>query len=340
MEQVRGCLEPVRDFAIVMVVVILALFAAGYVHEYAAQGGPAAIFGSLVPGVVLTLLYFRGRRPGWLKGLMGIVGGMFLAFSFGLAVFHGWEVQAEVVVGIGMVLVLVGIAILLVRAMGHFHKAMEMINVATQDPAHGHGTALFRDDGERIVVYPNRRRLLLQGLFQALLLAGLGSILAFAPPLDTPLVWWAMWLLTYLLLTVFLAGLYRLLIRTPTLFVGPEGILDNGSLLATGRGLLRWEEIHTVIPLATTSAGIVNTRSLLIVAPNGRAIRQRQPLWKRVLMLLLDQVSPFQLTIWQGLLDVPADELASQIARYVQTHAPPGWIELDDDIEADRSAQP
>ena len=340
MEQMWGCLERVRDWAIIMVVIIPACVAAAYVHENAARWEPAAIFGSLVPGVVLTLLYLRSGHPGWRMGLLGTVGGLFLTFSFTLALFHGWEVQELVVVGIGSVLVLVGIAILLSHASWRVHRAMEVLNVATQDPAHGHGTALFRDDGERLVVYPNRRRLLLQVAFQALVLAGLGGALAFAPPRDTPLVWWAIWLFTYLLLTMFLAGLSRLLIRTPTVIVGPEGILDHGSLLATGRGLLRWDEIHTVIPHATMSGGRINNPSLLIVVPNGRAIRQRQPLWKRVLMLFLVQVNPFRLIIWQSLLDIPANELATQIARYVETHAPPGWIEPDEDKNAGSSAQP
>lgn len=339
MERVRGCLEPVRDFAIFLVVVIPAFSAGVYVHVNAAQWEPAAIVGSLVPGMALTLPYLRSGHPQWRMGLLGLLGGLFLSFSFTLALFHGWETQALVVVGIGLGLLFVAMAILLARITWRFHRDMEMINSATQDPAHGHGTALFRDDGERVIVYPNRRRLLLQGIFQALLLVGVGGFLAFVPPRDTPFLRWSLWIFAYLLLIVFLAGLYRLLIRRPTLIVGPDGMLDNGSLLVTGRGLLRWEEIHMVLPDVTTSAGFVTNRYLLIVAPNGRAIRQRQPLWKRMLMLLLVQVSPFRLTIWQGLLDVPVDALATQIDHYVQTHAPQGWIEPDDVKHADHSAQ-
>ena len=142
-----------------------------------------------------------------------------------------------------------------------------------------------------------------------------------------------------LLFLPFLSSLYHLLIHTPTLVVGPDGIFDHGSLLVTGRGLLRWDEMLTVAPYTTSSGGVTN-RYLLIVVPNGRAIRQRQLLWKRALMLLLGQVSPFQLTIWQGLLNVPATELARQIDHYVRTHAPPGWFEVNDAKDADHPAQP
>jgi hypothetical protein len=323
-----------------MAIFIPTFVAVVYFHVNAARWEPAAIFGALVPGVVLTFFYFRSRhRLGW---LMGVVGGVFLLFSFALALFHGWQVQAEVVVGVGVALTFVGVAFLVFRSMWRFRRAMHAVNAAMQDPMDGHSSALFRDDGERIVSYPNRRRLLLQCPFQAILLAGLGSVLAFAP-IHNPLVWGSLGIVVCVLTAVFLAVLYRLLISKPTVIVGPDGILDNGSLLATGRGLLRWDEILMVSTQATAYSGFVTNRYLLISVPAGRAIRKRQPLWKRVLMLLFVQGSPFRLTIWQGLLDVPAAELATHIARYVQAHAPPGWAEMEDDKDArdaDRSAQP
>jgi hypothetical protein len=336
MKIARGCLEPLGVWASAMVVLMPTFVAVVYFHEHAARWEAAAIFSSLVPGVALTLLYFRRGRLRWLKG---IAGGMFLAFSFTLALFHGWKVQAELLVGGGMVLVVVGMFILMFRSRLSFHTGMHAINVAMQDHALVRGNALFRDDGERIVVYPKRRRLLLLCPFQALMLAGLGIVLAFAP-IHNPILLWALWICACVLMTVFLALLYRLLIRRPTLVVGPDGILDNGSLLATGRGLLRWDEILTVISHVTMSSGFVTNRYLLIVVSGGRAIRKRQPLWRRVLMLLLVQADPFRLTIWQGLLDVPANELATRIERYIKTHAPPGWVEMDDDEDAEQPVQP
>lgn len=333
MKSARGCLERLREWAIAMVVFSLAFVGGAYIHEHAVRWEPAAIFGALVLGVALTILYFWGGRLGW---LMGVVGGLFLLFSLTLALFHGWELQAEAVVGVGAVLLVVGMLILSLRVT---RTGMDAINAAMRDHALVRSNALFRDDGERIVVYPNRRRLLLQCPFQALPLAGLGAVLAFAP-IHNPLVWWALGLGMCVLMTAFLALLYRLLIRMPTVIVGPDGILDNGSLMATGRGLLHWDEILTVRPYATTSSGLVTNRYLLIVVSNGRAIRKRLALWKRVLTLLLVQVSPFRLILWQGLLDVSAGELARRIERYVKTHAPPGWVELDEDEDAKRTAQP
>lgn len=335
MVNIRGCLEHMLLWAIAIVIGSITLVASVFFHQYLAPWEPLAIFSSLVPGVVLTFLYLF--RRGRLRWLMGIAGGLFLAFSFILALVHGWENQAYYVLGIGVTLIVVAVFAVLIQATWRLRKSMARINAAKQDPVYGHSTALFRDDGERIVTYPNRRNLLVRGAFQVLVLVAIGSALAFVP-IDSPLVWWGLWILAGMILFVFLAGLYRLVIRTPTLVVGPDGILDQGSLLVTGRGLLRWEEIHKVFPF-TMSSGIITNRFLVIVVPNGRAVRDRQPLWKRVLMHIVGLGGTFRLTIRQDVLDVPADTLATQITRYVQTHAPPGWIEAHDDKDADRSVQ-
>jgi len=45
-----------------------------------------------------------------------------------------------------------------------------------------------------------------------------------------------------------LAHIYRLAIRKPSLVVGPDGIFDDGTLIWSGVGLLRWNEILAVTP--------------------------------------------------------------------------------------------
>jgi hypothetical protein len=175
-------MKAVREWAMVMVVLIAVFipsFTGGVAfHQNLPQREPAAIFGSLVPGVALTLLYFQRGRLGWLRG---IVGGLFLGFSLTLALLHGWEIQAEAVIGAGAVLFMVSRFIVLFRTRRRFNKTMDTVNTALLDPTDGHSTTLFRDDGERLVIYPNRRRLLLQTALLALLFVVPGSVLAFVP---------------------------------------------------------------------------------------------------------------------------------------------------------------
>ncbi len=72
-------------------------------------------------------------------------------------------------------------------------------------------------------------------------------------------------------------------------------------------------------------------RYLRISVLDARAIRRRQPLWKRCVLRLTISWSTIQ--IWQGLLDVPADELAQRIRRYVEAHAPAGWFGREDNVD-------
>ena len=140
----RGCLKQAREFAITMVVamgIYIPSFSAGiYFHQNVPQWEPVAIFSSLVPGVVLSFLFFRRllyRQRGFLRWVLGWVGGVFLGFSFTLALFHGWEAQAEAVIAVGIILFIVGVFVSLFRTGWHFHKAMNSISVAMNDPATG-----------------------------------------------------------------------------------------------------------------------------------------------------------------------------------------------------------
>src|SRR5262249_48981096 len=93
--------------------------------------------------------------------------------------------------------------------------------------------------------------------------------------------------------------------------------------IVTGMGLLHWHEILRVTANAPT-AGRAAQEYLRILVTDARAIRARQPQWKRLTLRVLWQ-PPSCFRIASELLDRPADELARQIEQYVATHAPPGW---------------
>jgi hypothetical protein len=121
-----------------------------------------------------------------------------------------------------------------------------------------HTAVLFRDDGVRITVYPRRWRLILIALLQTALLTGIGVAFAFirVDELQQWLLWGLLGMLAGLLLAAFLATLTRLAIRCPSLVVGPDGLFDGGSLIASGVGLLRWDEILAAFPATRTSSWV------------------------------------------------------------------------------------
>jgi hypothetical protein len=181
---------------------------------------------------------------------------------------------------------------------------------------------LFRDDGQRIMVYPRRRRLLLMCVAQAIILTGIGCALVFLRDIILVLVL-PLGLLALALLPAFLATLYRLVIRKPSLEVGPDGILDSGSFIWSGVGLVLWNEILVVYP-ATRTSGWLKQRFLDIMVADLPAIRRRLPLLKR--LALRNTFSGMsQVLIAQSLLEVSVDDLAQQVAQYVEGYAPPGW---------------
>ena len=80
---------------------------------------------------------------------------------------------------------------------------------------HSFGATCFsRDDGQRITVYPRQRRLLVGCVVQAAILAGIACVFVFLRP-DDLRMWIGSALFVCVLIPVFLATLYRLVIHKP-----------------------------------------------------------------------------------------------------------------------------
>ncbi|HEX5441607.1 MAG TPA: hypothetical protein VFW76_12035, partial [Ktedonobacterales bacterium] len=189
------------------------------------------------------------------------------------------------------------------------------------DPLFRHAV-LFRDDGQRITVYPRHRRLILSCVMQAAILVGIGCVFAFVKTDDLG-VWIGLGIFACLLIMFFPVTLYRLVIRRPSLVIGPDGILDSGSFIWSGVGLVHWNEILAVYP-ATRTSGWLKQRFLDIMVADLPALRRRLPLLKRI--ALRNTFSGMsQLLIMQSMLETPVDVLAQQIAQYVEDYAPSGW---------------
>ncbi len=337
-------MKSLAEFGILMLTMSMAFMAAVYVHEHVRQWEAPAVFVSLGLGMLPAVWYFRTKRFEWLAGIVSVV---LLGFSLMSAFLHGWKDQAQVVIGIAGCVFFAVVVILTFRIRRRVTSTLRALDEEMNGVAPFRRDVLFRDDGERITVYPSWRRLLPQcGLMVCFLAIFGGIFVAFFADITNGhrhtrdvtelIVMLVVGFLEGVLVVVFVAMLYRLAIRRPTLVIGPDGISDHGSLYGTGVGLLRWHEIVSVAPYANSSSRVAQ-RYLDIVVTDAAAVRRRQPLWKRIPLRLI-KLSPWSIGIWQGLLSVPVDDLAGQIDNYVKAHAPSGWF--GEEQEADDDATP
>lgn len=320
-------------FVLIVAMAAPAFAAASWVNDVASQWAAPAAIVSLVLSALAGASYFWLKRRAWLM----IAPAEFTAlFSFTLALMRGWTAQAEADIT-GVSLMALGVAAIAVvwvttkptRADHILEEVAREIGDAVKSDS------LFRDDGERIIVYPARRGLLIRTLQSSLLL---GLFVSSFPWIyeyaSDPRPIFAFGLLIGIFTPLMLMYFSRLVMRSPALIVGPDGIYDNGSCIVTGRGLLRWEEVLGVF--VDVQKRSVNTyHNLGIILTDARAIRARQPLWKQPLILLLGQMSPIGIgiSIGQSLLDSPAEELVARITTYAKLHAPAGsWHASAHDI--------
>ncbi|HEU4784709.1 MAG TPA: hypothetical protein VFS83_15315, partial [Ktedonobacterales bacterium] len=172
----QGCVENIAVYAVSVLALVIALPIAIYVHENARQWEAPAILISLGLGILPAFWYWRYRRHGW---AVSIIAAVFLSISFGVAVVHGWVIQATALVSVAGIVLVVVMFVWMTRFTRRFESAMR----ATGEDLNGdplfRRDALFRDDGQRITVYPRRRRLILMCVGQVAILMGIASVFAF-----------------------------------------------------------------------------------------------------------------------------------------------------------------
>lgn len=289
-----------------------------------AWAAPFAIAG-LVILVLSGVISFRLRKHSW---LLTAPVGFGAALSTGLAMLDGWNAQIQAafdiinvvaIVGIGVV---VAIFIAMFVALWRARRADEnLISEAQEDIR---SDVPFRDDGERIEVYPARRKML-RPIFSGVVLVAFSVGIVVAMLKGGALflaVVMGVTLGAFSMLTLAL-WLIRLVMWAPSLVIGPDGIVDRGSAIVTGRGLLSWNEVLGVLE-EERKMRFATYHHLGIALVNMRAIRARQPLWKRPLLLLFGQMSAIHIIVVQSLLNMPAAQLAARIETYAREHAPPG----------------
>jgi hypothetical protein len=187
--------------------------------------------------------------------------------------------------------------------------------------------SLFRDNGEHIMIYADSASLVLRALpglaLAVLFLAGglwghaiaTDALQATLIPLSLGFMLCFTGVLTLLLLI-------RTGMTSPTLIVNADGILDNCSMIVTGRGLLGWSEILRVEEGIISSKRGYTQRFLDIYVVDLRAIDRFQPGWKRALAIIAQTQLSRGLRIPRPLLDRPPATLVIEINHYIHAHTP------------------
>ncbi len=185
------------------------------------------------------------------------------------------------------------------------------------------------DEGQQMVIYPDRFRLLGYALlylvfvfvavgFMAGPMAGLTR--AVLPPysLTHPVqavlgacVDVFVGVLVIMMAVILLFTLYRILIRTPSMIVTKDGIIDHCSLIAGGMGLLRWQEISAIMPLRYGKG-----QAFLIVIPRDpRTVLARRGRLARLFLRSITLPFPNTISLPQWLLPTTVGQVWVQIRR-------------------------
>lgn len=339
----RGWWHAPAGWALAFAVSLPGALLATPVDQYSGAWALPAEYAGLAVALAVTVGFFVVKRHSWLLAAPLSFG---LSFSFGLALIEGWSAQIKMAIAVAQVALVAGVITLSIATIVVTSRGLRRVNRARGEFTRDVGDrivheGLFREDGERITVYPNRGRLVLRALTTvaalALLVAGGVWALMIAPNVfSRTVIALCLGILLCFGGVATLLTLIRTVMTSPTLVASADGILDNGSMIVTGRGLLRWTETLDVEEVLYSPNRAITYHVLDIHVLNPRDIDRRQPLWKRALANFAGRRQFMGFRIPRPLLDRPPAALVTEIDRYINTHAPKGgWHKAvtDDDGE-------
>ncbi len=315
----------------------LALAPVDYVTDHLSAWAGPLVWLAIAVGLLASAANFWSKLSGWIVlAILGFV----TSFCFVVSVAEGWQSQVLAAIAIGRVVVIVGSIALVIGTVVVARRFNRRTTTALRAVGEQmRSDALFRDDGERIIVNVDRGRLLRRIMLQFVFILACGAGFDWALTASANLlVLWAVGVLLGLFVLFTLLNISRLLMRSPTLVIGPDGLLDNATLIVTGCGLLRWDEIVAVLDY-TYKPGKLNAiqHMLGIIVTDAAAVRKRQPTLKRALAVLgLGKLAgASMIVVTRPLLDRSPTTVANEIERYVRLHAPRGWQSplIEDDSE-------
>src|SRR5260221_2117570 len=303
---------------------------------------PAELTG-LAIALAATVGFFVVKRHSWLLAAPLSFG---LSFSIFLALVEGWSAQLKMVLSVAQVAWVMGTIGLMVASVVILGRGLRRWNPVRRDRARKLGAkiaheGLFRDDGERNVVYSTRGSVVLRAFTTVAVLELVVAGGLWARAVVSNVVWQIVIALCsgFLLCcggVSTLLMLIRAVMTGPTLVMTADGIRDNCSMIVTGRGHWRWNETLGVDAFIYAPNAAMAYHFLEINVTDPRAINRRQPLWKRMLAVFVSQRQLMGYRIPRPLLDRPPTALVKEINRYINTHAPAGsWHKAVTDAEAE-----
>lgn len=299
--------------------VIMAPSAIAYVVSNALTTweGLVVAVGALVIGFGALRL---GKRTDWPGYLYDVVGAIFMASGLILGIGEITGYAVPLLAGLGEL-------IFLMRAIDRDLNNLLGIRMPSATDPPEPEPVFFRNDGESIVVYPSRRKLAGHAAFAGGVALVFGA-LTFVFRAADPMIVFGLGAFAAMGLLGFIPDLARLLHRWPTLTVTSDGIIDRGSGLITGFGLIPWHEIEDVrYGLRPTKVAV----SELLIAPvNFERLIARQPLVKRPLLRFGSAMRGGEIAISPLYFAQSPAEVATRIQAYVRSHAPVSYLEQED----------
>jgi len=219
--------------------------------------------------------------------------------------------------------------------MSGFSAALREVRDLLKDEVRQRPEVIFRDDGERIVVYPTRWQLTAHATLAAsIAFLSFGALLVFRFDDMRPVV--ALGAFGIIGLIGLVPDLMRLAPRRPALIVTSAGIEDHASLHVVGTGLIPWREIGGVY---STPGDLLHGRfaALVIITRDEEALLARQHPFKRSLLRLMSRFNFGDIHISSLLLSEAPAAVAARINAFVKTHAPPNYVEPEDGKADDES---
>ena len=171
-----------------------------------------------------------------------------------------------------------------------------------------------------IVVYPSRAKLFRYLLLELAVLALMAVVfpLFFDEKTHDPRGYIALvgaaigipWIGVYAIFTA-----YRAIVRKPAVIVNDEGITDNGSLIVSGVGLMRWHEIAAVYPYTYVPPTVFKIRRpyLVVLPVDAHAALTRRGLLAQMLLRVFTFTLPARTSLPEWMLSIPIEELLSQM---------------------------
>lgn len=206
----------------------LALAPGAYVTDHLSAWAAPLVWLAIAVGLLASLANFWSKLPGWIVlAILGFV----TSFCFVVSLTEGWQTQVFAAIAIGRIVIVVGsIALVIGTVVIAWRVNRSTTAVLRAVGEQIRSDALFRDDGERIIVNVGRGRLLGLITLQAAFIAAVAWGFRWALTLDAnPLVLWALGALLGVIVFFMALNIARLLMRSPTLIVGPDGLLDNAT---------------------------------------------------------------------------------------------------------------